>query len=1026
MYTELEYQLFKKRFHGTSNLTGIDFQIHYALNTALNLLLEEKPIEQITLEGIEDIDLKPFQTDNIYIQVKTSINSWHLSNLAQPIINFIFLNRTTQSPNQFNLVLNFEPRIAIKNLFSEEITVTDKEDIIKELLKQKEIKKDTISHEEIVDVVSNCKLKHISKLDLVEESKVKIIKYLNIHPNESETFLLSLLYKFIDWSIERKTINKADLLDFKLRFKENRERSVEFEAYGKGLIDRISWAKDKQSLDYFEGKKTRSGHIALGLDVKRTKWLKKIDELFSKTNICIIREASGQGKSTLAFRYAYDYWNPETTFIIKVVETAEQAEQISNYLKMLAELGLAISVVIDDISSDKKYFSSVLQNCANYPIQFLITSRNDDYYSFGSIGQVSLEFVIPFFDREEAKLIFQNLKRENRIHKEVISSDWAFERISSPKCLIEFIFLITQGQMLAERLSQQIKVMRSNNESSKIDFLRKAILADMCQTPLNINKLIINDTSGIDYQGVIQSTQNEFINIENGYIKGYHWVRSSHLINILHENFANPTITAIKTIHLIENDRLETFIGNLIELPDLDVNTLIDSFRFIQGNNEAKVYLSFIKGLFKIGEYLLFMKNKEIYDEGYKRFNEGVLFLFNSKFLATKSIDIFDIFGENKNFEEAKELSERFEADVRGFNLSRKFIEVNRNHFQDVKIELAGELLDWSYWLEIDLLELSEVEKLSKKTEIFQIDIDSFSLFSQAFFRKYPDKQLEWFEDNKKKIISKLEKDLKCSISLKNKTVSISYTEIKSDESFSDATVKRLNVIRSAIPFCESYNGNHAWIPMMTKLAKLKYQYAHDDSRKEIPAERLYFRSDIEKNKIFDDVVESFYQVKTWYEFDLCYFNLRKDISIYAENICNRLKGSKKDLGKLDAPYISDKILHSYKKMPIEIDALKKPFSDCRETFNSFNNFLLMKSNFVQNEFDEEAKKLIFINYNNFLIKLPKMQQFFEDKKPFSPRYFPFDELNQKESVLFNHLKELLKINIPNCKIYWELDTIIE
>lgn len=95
MYTDLEYQLFKKRFHGTSNLTGIDFQIHYALNTALNLLLEEKSIEQITLEGIEDIDLKPFQRDNIYIQVKTSINSWHLSNLAQPIINFVFLNRTT-------------------------------------------------------------------------------------------------------------------------------------------------------------------------------------------------------------------------------------------------------------------------------------------------------------------------------------------------------------------------------------------------------------------------------------------------------------------------------------------------------------------------------------------------------------------------------------------------------------------------------------------------------------------------------------------------------------------------------------------------------------------------------------------------------------------------------------------------------------------------------------------------------------------------------------------------------------------
>ena len=222
MYTELEYQLFKKRFHGTSNLTGIDFQIHVALNVSLNLLSNEKQLDKVTLEGIEDIDLKPFQTDNIYTQVKTSINSWHLSNLTQPIINFITLNKITKSSNKFNLVLNFEPRVAIKTLFSEEILMADKEYLVKELLKQKDIKKNNISREEIIDVISNCKLNYISKINLVEETKVKVCKLLEIHPNDTDNFLLSLLYKFIDWSIERKTITKSDLLDFKIKFKENR------------------------------------------------------------------------------------------------------------------------------------------------------------------------------------------------------------------------------------------------------------------------------------------------------------------------------------------------------------------------------------------------------------------------------------------------------------------------------------------------------------------------------------------------------------------------------------------------------------------------------------------------------------------------------------------------------------------------------------------------------------------------------------------------------------------------------------
>lgn len=944
MYTDLEYQLFKKRFHGKSNFIGINFQIHVALNKSLNLLSTQNKLEKITLEGIEDIDLKPFQTNNTYVQVKTSVNPWHLNDLAKPIINFISLNRTTQNSNKFSLIFNFEPRLAIKNLLSEDITIADKENIIKKLLKQKDIKENSVSREELIDVISNCEVSYFSKVDLIADTKLKIINFLDIHPNEIDNFLLSLLYKFIDWSIERKTIIQSDLMDFKIKFKENIERSAEFEAYGKGLIDRISWTKETHSIDYFEGKKTRSGHIALGLDVKRLKWLKKINEIFAKTNVCIIREASGQGKSTLAFRYAYDYWNPETTFIIKVVETAEQAEQISNYLKMLAELGLNVSVLIDDINSERKYFSSILQNCANYAINFLITTRNDDYHYFNNTGQVSLEFIHPFFDITEANLIFQNLKKENLIHKDVISSDWAFERISSPKCLIEFIFLITQGQMLMERLSQQIKIMRLNNETLKIDFLRKVILADVCQTPLNINQIIINDTSNLDYQGMIKSTQNEFINIENGYIKGYHWVRSSHLINILHENYANPAVTAVKTIPLIENDKLETFIGNLVEVSGFDVNTLIENFSFIQKNKDAKVYLSFIKGIFRIGEHLLFLRNKETYDEAYQKFNEGVLLLFNTKLLATNSINIFDIFGDNKNIKEAKELSEKFKDDVRGFNLARKFVEVNRCDFQNVNIGLAGELLDWSYWLEMDLLELSQVERLVRSSEVFQLDIDTFSLFSQAFFRKYSSEYFKWFGDNKKLIIRKLENDLQGSITLKDKAVSITYTEVKSEESFNDATVKRLNVIRSAIPFCEEYNGNHTWMPLMTNLVKLKYQYVHDESRKEIPAKSLPFRSDIGKNRILGDIVDSYYQVKTWYEFDLCYHSLKNDILIYVENLCKRLKGSESPIGKIDAPYISDKILHSYKKLPVEIDLLKKLFSDCCDTFNSFNNFLLINT----------------------------------------------------------------------------------
>ncbi|AYQ31013.1 hypothetical protein DTQ70_01950 [Runella sp. SP2] len=212
---------------------------------------------------------------------------------------------------------------------------------------------------------------------------------------------------------------------------------------------------------------------------------------------------------------------------------------------------------------------------------------------------------------------------------------------------------------------------------------------------------------------------------------------------------------------------------------------------------------------------------------------------------------------------------------------------------------------------------------------------------------------------------------------------------------------------------------------IMTKLVKLKYQYAYDESKKEVSAENLHFQSDVEKNKIFDSIVDAHFRVKTWYEFTECYYNLRNDIVIYCEDLCRRLIGASHKFKK-EAPVIAENILHSYKIMPVEIKELEKPFSDCRYFFNSFNNFLIMKSKILQNEYDIESKRLLFINFNNCLIKLYKMQDFFDELEGFAPTYFNFEKLNQREIRALKNLKELLKNNVPQSSDYWDLDTIMD
>jgi hypothetical protein len=1025
MYKDLEKSLFDKRFHGATNINGIDFQIHYALNASMGLLLPETHLDQVILEGIEDIDLKTFKSGNTFVQVKTSKNPWHLNNLSDVLVNFVEQNKVTNTSNRFELVVNFPLKVSASNLFSNEITESDRSEIILKVLKFKPIKSKQITYEQILRVVTHTTVKSITKIEIVNDTKSKLHKNLNIYPDEIDHALLSLLYKFIDWSIERKTVTKLDLINFTTNYEENKARSIEFESYGKGLISRLDWQKDQRVDDYYEGKKTRFSHIFSGLDIKRDRWLNKISEVFGKINVCIIREASGQGKSSLAFRYIYEHWSAEHTFAIKVVENAADAEAISNYLISLAGLGLPIKVLIDDLDQEKRYFQLVLQNCSNSPIDFLITSRNDDYHHCVTSSTVSLEFIVPHFDRSEASLIFQNLKKANRVSSNIKSSDYAYERINSPKCLIEFIFLITQGEMIHERLSSQVKEMRNRDQTPKISLLRNAMTAIICQAPLSIDKIIIDNDSTIDYQEILRSINGEFVTIENGYIQGYHWVRTAHLLKILNDNYANPAITALQIIPLIDRDKLSTFIGNLTYLPEFNLDTLIQNFGQFAFKEDVQLYMSFVEGIFIIGEKFFFKTNMAIYDEGYREFNEGVLFLFNAKFLPTGGHDLLGIFGQDSNFEKVRKLSDKFITNERGLDFAKKFVLTNKTKFDihNDSIKFLGKVLDWSHWLKNDFWNEVEISKIINKNDLIDLDINSFSLTSQSLHRTFPSIHSEWFSKNKSKILDKIQVDVKCDIKLRKKTVAITYSELIEGESLSSLTYNKLKMIRSAIPFCEIYKGKYEANSWIERIANLQNSY--DESFKEIPVENFHFESDIEKNKVLSDIVESHYRVKTWYEFSEYYYFLRKGLIQYCECLSKRFDGKSADFGKCDAPYISEKILHSYKMLPVNIQDLEKSFSICRNTFNSFNNFLIAKSRLVDNYKDKESKRLLFINYNNFLLELSEMQNFFNQIKPFSPDYFNFAVLDEKENQVFKRLKALLRMNIINSKAYWEINTLL-
>ena len=101
-------ELLSSRFHGSSNINGIRFQLLYSLVHVFDLYTD--PIaEQIQFEGLEDIDLKGFHVGNIYIQVKSSKNDHGWAWLRCEKILDHFVEVFQLDPNaRFVLATNFE------------------------------------------------------------------------------------------------------------------------------------------------------------------------------------------------------------------------------------------------------------------------------------------------------------------------------------------------------------------------------------------------------------------------------------------------------------------------------------------------------------------------------------------------------------------------------------------------------------------------------------------------------------------------------------------------------------------------------------------------------------------------------------------------------------------------------------------------------------------------------------------------------------------------------------------------------
>lgn len=257
----------------------------------------------------------------------------------------------------------------------------------------------------------------------------------------------------------------------------------------------------------------------------------------------------------------------------------QELGNIAQYFKARVQLGEKLLIIIDNLDSHLgkwNYLAQLLQSELPCHYKLLITSRETDWYNYsGDLSTIqSLKVLKPVLEEKEAIEIFNIFKKTKHLHSSITSWQKAWNKIAEKQLLIEYVYLLTHGEMLSERIASQItEIGQSPSGKAKCEILRKVCFADICGIRLSISALFNSQSedSGADFGELLKSMESEFlvhVDTESGYIEGLHPIRSMHIVNRLHE-FLPLDYTAISVIEIAKKEDYSVLFSHL---PEFDLN----------------------------------------------------------------------------------------------------------------------------------------------------------------------------------------------------------------------------------------------------------------------------------------------------------------------------------------------------------------------------------------------------------------------------------------------------------------------
>jgi hypothetical protein len=1018
------------RVGGSVNFKGLNFQILYASFIILSKLSAETTTS-IRLEGIEDLDILSDER-NQFVQIKSSINSIDAARFWELKILQNFLTVAIANPtSRFKLVHNSTLAKGNLDVFSSP-NCSDVQIIFwVEKLQTEGYKIDASSFREFL---KNITIEKTTEKQ-IQEQLIKLL-YQNFSVgNQTEfIFLKALFYNVFQWSKQRKTISFKDLAELIQFVKDSFSKVPTNEAITHNWIHNISFniEPNESAYDYFEGKAARPIHIAMNLPVKRPVWENKIIGKLSESSIVVVKSSSGQGKSTLIWQVSRDFSGKGNT-VYQLTHCADwqEANAVRDFIETRLTIGEWPLIVVDGLNKAVSYWATLAEQFTDKPVQFLISTREEDWFRYGAdISRVSLQVIDIKLTLAEAEEIYRLLKRNGKIHSGVNAWQSAWEKIETKGLLIEYVYLLTNGQMISERLTNQVKQLQSEKDSgAKTEILRLVSLADALNLRLKTTTL----TGFIKANMRIESDRNEvyrqlekeyYLKFSSEYVEGLHPVRSQHLVNILHSHSPIEE-SLLAVLSMLEEDSVyDYFIAAPFHITATSKNEFYSKAANLIGQRKFPEMVYAADGILHYEASTYWQNNKTVFDEA---FMAGGLPLFvydatpfhNLKTLATISESTKDMPGGAN----IKMLADKLN-NLSAYNIAESDIYVFVRHLHEKlknrPVTATSEgvvfLSKWFKKLGLDFPDIIDVSEDTLLNALEKEDIGQSSDLFQFYRICQPEKYKQFVARHKQTIFSwmKIKTDT-LRIFEKDGNIYMEYLLSGDVGKENEKSVYRINIASAFFDNYKRYCTNLHILPFPNEeIYKVTVQNAH----KEMPVENINHTFDVHLNQIWSKTILKHYTNISNYDWQDEHFRLRKQ-AVEVARKCTRLfenhfTGDEQRLKTSIKGFIvqANELLHNLQVAKPYPSFSEKYFDDTRFNqeqkdidafYSPYRNFLNQCPGIISPA-KEQDRRLPIINLKNALENLTKMQAAFKSISQTTMTYFLFDSLNDDELRWYKRL----------------------